>query len=73
MKEIKIHAFDLGDVHVDQSFVTGRMGMGTKVLGKYGCYYVEADGRKIMVDTGPAAPRPSHTSQEFLLLSSPNH
>jgi len=46
MKDIKIYAFDLGNVSVDQSFITARMGMGTKVLGKYGCYYVEADGKK---------------------------
>jgi glyoxylase-like metal-dependent hydrolase (beta-lactamase superfamily II) len=30
--------------------------MGTKVIGKYVCFYVEADGKKIMVDTGPASP-----------------
>ena len=56
MKEIKIHAFDLGDATVDQSFITHRMEIGKKVAGKFGCYYVEADGKRIMVDTGPPSP-----------------
>lgn len=56
MNEIKIYALDLGNATVDQSVITHRMGLGEKVVGKYGCYYVEGDGKKIMVDTGPASP-----------------
>lgn len=56
MKDVKIFAFDLGTATVDQSFNTLRMGMGRKVIGQYSCYYVEADGKKMMVDTGPASP-----------------
>lgn len=55
-KDSKIYAFDLGNNTVDQSLITYRFGIGTKCAGKYVCYYIEADGKKIMVDTGPSAP-----------------
>jgi len=56
MKDIRIYPLNLGNTVVDQSINTYRMGMGTKVNSKFGCYYLEADGKKIMVDTGPASP-----------------
>ncbi|RLB05178.1 MAG: hypothetical protein DRG83_03095 [Deltaproteobacteria bacterium] len=59
MKDVKIYPLRLGTASVDQSLLTYRMGMGTKATVAFGCYYVEADGMKIMIDTGPAPPEHS--------------
>lgn len=41
--------------------------MGKKLPGVLGCYYVEADGKKIMIDTGPASP--THSAKWHKMLS----
>lgn len=56
MKDVRIYPLNLGNTVIDQSINTYRTGMGTKINSKFGCYYLEADGKKIMVDTGPASP-----------------
>jgi N-acyl homoserine lactone hydrolase len=61
MKDVKIYPLDLGNVTVDQSLNTYRIGMGTEAPGKYGCYYIEADGKKVLVDSGP--PSPEHVAK----------
>lgn len=61
---VKIYPFRLGTAFHDQSIVTYRLGMGTKAETAFGCYYVEADGKKIMVDTGPAAPEQAAKSHK---------
>lgn len=55
MKEIKIYPLDCGRSVTDQSIVTYRKGMGKTTTTSFACFYVEADGKKIMVDTGPAS------------------
>ncbi|MDT3701135.1 MAG: N-acyl homoserine lactonase family protein [Thermincola sp.] len=61
---VKIYPFRLGTAFHDQSIVTYRLGMGTKAETAFGCYYVEADGKKIMVDTGPAGPEDAAAHKE---------
>jgi glyoxylase-like metal-dependent hydrolase (beta-lactamase superfamily II) len=57
MKEdVKIYPFRLGSAFADKSLLTYRLGIGSKVEMAFGCFYVEADGKKIMVDTGPSSP-----------------
>jgi len=53
---VKIYPFRLGTAFADKSLLTYRLGMGTKVEMAFGCFYMEADGKKIMVDTGPSSP-----------------
>jgi N-acyl homoserine lactone hydrolase len=53
---VKIYPFKLGSAIADKGLLTYRMGMGSNVELAFGCYYMEADGKKIMVDTGPPAP-----------------
>ena len=53
---VKIYPFKLGGSIADQSLITYRNGMGSKTNMAFGCFYLEADGKKIMVDTGPSAP-----------------
>lgn len=55
VKDIRIYPFELGRAVVDQSLLTYRIGIGNKIDICFGCFYVEADGRKIMVDTGPSS------------------
>ena len=55
MKDIKIYPIRVGSSIGDKSLMTFRMGMGTRITVSFGCFYIEADGLKIMVDTGPAS------------------
>ncbi|MEW6105629.1 MAG: N-acyl homoserine lactonase family protein [Bacillota bacterium] len=56
MASAVIYPLDCGDSQADQSLITSRRGFGTPWKGKFVCYLVEAAGKKILIDTGPADP-----------------
>ena len=55
MKDIRICPLDLGRSAADQTIVTYRKGAGNIVTTSFACFYVEADGKKMMADTGPSS------------------
>lgn len=55
MEDIKIYPIRVGSSIGDQSIMTFRVGMGNQITVSFGCFYIEADARKIMLDTGPSS------------------